>query len=184
MAYRHFPGAPFLFCWSEGDCVCVKELSGRVNKYECKLGIKTEPAITPFQGPDAIWCIRDAGVLYVGRNDCTFSGFLETDGLLVRYGAWDFPYKRHFPIVGQWGGFSAAVDTDDMRTIYIHDPTRAFILHEPISEDVLLERSACDAMGGLPELTIYGKGGLVDVKKQGTWVDAPKPTWGYQPVQL
>ena len=73
MAYRHFPGAPFLFCWSEGDCVCVKELSGRVNKYECKLGIKTKPAIIPFQGPDAIWCIRDAGVLYVGRNDCTFS---------------------------------------------------------------------------------------------------------------
>lgn len=184
MAYRHFPGAPYLSCWSEGDCICVQELSGRINKYECGLGIKTKPEIIPFQGPDAIWCIRDAGVLYVGRNDSTFSGFLETGGLLVRYGPWDYPYKREFLDVGQYCGFVAVLDSDDHRTVYVHDSTRVFLLNEPLNEEISLSRSYCDAMVNMPELTIYGKGGTMDARRQGTWIDAPQPTWGYNTVQL
>lgn len=185
MAYRHFYGAPFLYCWSDGEHICVEELDGRINKYACALHIQTKKQLVTFRGPDAIWCLRDNGILYVGRNDSTFSGFSEQDGTLLRYGPWEYPYKRTFDVVGQWGGYTAALDSDDHRTVYIHDPSRAYILHKPIDiEDLIIPQSLCDAVQWIEELSIYTKGGQLDVKTAGTWVDAPYAAWADNPVQL
>lgn len=184
MAYRPFNGGPYLRCWSDGASIHVQELDGRTSSYKCALGIRTEPQLNPFRGPDAMWCLRDAGILYVGRNDCTFSGFRESDGLLVRYGAWDFPYSRKFEIVGQWCGYSAVLDTADMRTVYIHDPRKGYILNEPLSAELLLPMAAGAAVLNENDLSICTKGGWLDVRKAGTWVDAPEPPWGSSPLQL
>ena len=70
MAYRHFNGAPYLQCWSDGSHVCVQELDGRINKYPCALGVCIDPQITPFYGVDAVWCLRHAGLLSVGWVFC------------------------------------------------------------------------------------------------------------------
>lgn len=184
MAYRHFNGAPYLQCWSDGSHVCVQELDGRINKYPCALGVCIDPQITPFYGVDAVWCLRHAGLLYVGRNDSTFSGFRETDGVLVRYGPWGYPWGRTFEIVGQWGGYSAVLDFDDMRTVYVHDPKKGYILNKPLSMDILLPLAAGDAVKSMNDLSIYTKGGWLDVGEAGAWIDAPEPPWGSSPLQL
>lgn len=184
MAYRHFNGAPFLRCWSDWDHVCIQELDGRITNYGCALGFKTELQLNQFHGPDAMWCLRKDGILYVGRNDSTFSGFREKDGLLMRYGAWDYPYRRTFEIVGQWGGYSAVLDSEDMRTVYIHDPKKGYLLNKPLDMDLLLPLAAGDAVKNTHELSIYTKGGWLDVRKIGAWVDAPEPEWGNRPLQL
>lgn len=184
MAYRHFEGAPFLCCWSDGAHISVKELDGRVTAYGCALGFQTEPQVNVFHGPDAIWCLRHSGSLFVGRNDSTFSGFRQSDNLLVRYGAWDYPFRRKFEIVGQWGGYSAVLDSADMRTVYVHDPKRGYILNEPLDMNVFLPLAAGDAANGTSDLSIYTKGGQLDVRTVGAWVDAPEPPWGGSPLQL
>ena len=184
MAYRHFNGAPYLQCWSDGAHVCVRELDGRVNRYGCVLGIQTDPQVTPFYGPDAIWCLRHAGILYVGRNDSTFSGFRESDGLLVRYGPWEYHFRRTFEIVGQWCGYSAVLDSDDMRTVYVHDAKRGYILNKALSADLLLPLAAGDAVKNTNDLSIYTKGGWLNVRTAGAWIDAPEPPWGSSPLQL
>lgn len=184
MAYRHFQGAPYLTCWSDGARICVRELDGRVNAYRCALGVQIEPQVNVFQGPDAMWCLRHDGILYVGRNDSTFSGFKETDGLLVRYGAWAYPYRRTFEIVGQWCGYSAVLDSDDMRTVYVHDAKKGYILSEAMRTDLLLPLAVGDAVKNTNDLSIYTKRGWLDVKTAGAWADAPEPPWGSSPLQL
>lgn len=184
MAYRHFKGAPYLRCWSDGAHVCVQELDGRITSYGCALGFKTDKQINPFRGPDAIWCLRDSGIIYVGRNDSTFSGFREEDKLLVRYGAWEYPFRRTFEIVGQWCGFSAVLDSADMRTVYVHDAKRGYILNDPLNMDLLLPLAAGDAVKNTNDLSIYTKGGWLDVREVGAWVDAPEPPWGSGLLQL
>ena len=184
MAYRHFNGAPYLQCWCDGSHICVRELDGRVNSYGCALGVKIQPQVTPFYGPDAIWCLRHDGILYVGRNDSTFSGFREADGLLVRYGAWEFPFRRTVDIVGQWCGYSAVLDSDDGRTVYVHDARKGYILNKVLHQDLVLTLAAGDAVKNTNDLSIYTREGWLDVREAGAWVDAPELPWGSSPVQL
>lgn len=184
MAYRPFYGAPYLYCWGAGTHVCVQELDGRVSRYECNLRFSTEKQLNPFHGPDAVWCLKHNGVLFVGRNDSTFSGFRESDGLLVRYGPWSYPFRRTFECVGTYGPYTAAIDSADMRTVYVFDPKKAYVLKEPLQEGSVLPPALCHAVRGKMELSIYTERGMLDVKKAGAWVDAPELPWGSTPVQL
>lgn len=184
MSYRHFDGAPFLTCWSNGTHICVRDIRGNILQYKCSIGVAIEPQVIPFSGPDAVWCLRHNGVLFVGRNDSTFSGFDEDSGLLVRYGGWSFPWDRSFEIVGQCDGYPALLDMSDHRTVYVHDLSKAYVLHAPITKRAIIPLVASDILVKLPGLSIHTKGGEIDVGTAGIWVDTPQPTWGDRPLQL
>lgn len=184
MAYRHFYGAPYLQCWADGTHICVREPGGSVSRYACSLGIRVAPQVIPFRSPEAVWCLRSGGVLYVGRNDGTCSGFRESDGLLVRYGVWDFPVGRRFVQVGQCYGLPAYIDTADLSTVYVSGRSKVFLLYRPLNSDVLRLPVLGDQYARCERLTIYPEGGVFDADRSGTWVDTPRPERRDSPVQL
>lgn len=184
MAYRHFPSAPFLECWSTGTSICVREVWGEVTSYACSLGVVTEPQVNVFRSPVAIWCLRKDGVVYVGRPDCTYSGFRESDGLLVKYGAWEHPFRREFLVAGQYAGRPAYVDNQDSRTIYTCDPRKVFRLNTPIAYTEMPTLICQDVVHKREELTIYQGGVLVDVDRCGTWIDPYRKEWANRPLRL
>ena len=184
MSYRPFEEGPFLRCWSTGAEICLEELDGTVTKYPCKLGVVIEPQVNAFRGQDAIWCLRDHGILYVGRNDSTFSGFRESDGLLVRYGAWDYPTRRVFEMVGQYRGSFVYLDSRDSRTIYVQGADKGLILRVPLTVDVIEHPALADALSQLDRLTIYTKGGLIDGDTAGSWVSTPRAVGTDSPIYL
>lgn len=172
MAYRHFPGAPFLTCWCDGNNIYVREVSGQVREYACSLGVAIPEQITPFESPFALWCLKHKDILYVGRDDGTFSGFLP-DGTLCRYGSWKYPWYREFRVIGQYCGKSARLDSSDRKTVYVCDKSKAFLLHKPWMEGTFQSLVAADMLCEMPELTIYGSEGKLDVDAAGTWVSTP-----------
>ena len=47
MAYRHFNGAPYLQCWSDGAHVYVQELDGWIHQLPFAFGKSIDPQVTP-----------------------------------------------------------------------------------------------------------------------------------------
>ena len=183
MAYRPFLGAPFLECWSDGNHICVQEPNGSVTFYRCALGVTTNRQVNPFIGPDAMWVLYTEDVMFVGRNDCTFSGFNQ-DGLLVRYGGWACPTTLEFEPIGQMDGKAAFLDPRDYRTIYIENFSRIFVLKNVLQGSVGRYQIVYDIITKIPQLTLaVSKGGDKNVEV-GTWVDAPEQLRGDSPVQL
>lgn len=173
MGFRPFSYAPYLYCWADMDCVKVQELNGTISSYACALGFCTEKQLIPFTGSRAMWCLQHEELLFVGRYDGTFSGFRPKDHLVVRYGPWKCPFYRGWVLVGQCDGKLAYLDTLDHRTIYLQDDVRAFVLHDPLPDGAQVPAAYSDAMQKVPQLTVYMKGGLLDVEALGVWTSAP-----------
>ena len=184
MAYRYFDGAPFLYCWATEKSLNVQELNGSVSEYWCPFGFYTGKQLNFFESPDAVWCLRHDGVLFVGRNDGTFSGFRERDGLLVRYGRWRYPGYVEFEVIGQYRGEPVYLNTWDLRTVYGCDPRIAYILHKRMSLDIIVLPSLCDRVLRNGRLTIYTRGGLLNEEAAGAWVNAPCGKGRDSPLQL
>lgn len=181
MAYRHYSGAPALYCRARKDGIEVKELSGNIKKYGCALGFDTDWQLTVFKGK-AQWCLLHEDVLYVGRPDGTFSGF-QKSGLLVRYGAWKVPSSREFKRVGQKDGYYAILDVEE-NVVYVDNVKQAYRLNAVLEEDCL-EGILMYAKKRSPDLTLLTEGGLkVDVTKSGRWVTTPERGWDGVPIIL
>lgn len=174
MAYRHFSGAPFMYCRADTDNIQVKEFNGVISKYACSLGFSTDWQLNAFEG-SAQWCLEKDGIMCVGRPDSTFSGF-NKDGLLVKYGVWDFPYARRFEEVGQKDGCTAIAEAGG-RVVYIMNRRMVYVLKNPLPKtDMSLSMVEASLMS--PELVIHIMGGgRINEREAGVWVNTPEQGW-------
>lgn len=173
MSFSLFPYAPPLACWAADTSICVREIDGSVSTYACNLGFTTRPQLVQFIGVGAVWVLWHEDTLFVGRDDGTFSGFRKSDSLLVRFGAWDYPFDRKTYVIGQMGAHFAYLDSRDLRTVYITNEGPVYLFHKPFSGPVYEYAYLKEYLKATPYLTIPVKGGIVDVSTAGTWVNAP-----------
>lgn len=179
MGFRFALGAPFLPCWAEGGNICVQELNGRTSRYETSLKITTQKQLLGFQSSQAMWCLHQDGILYVGRSDRTYSGFRDEDGVLVRYGYWKYPYLYRTCVIGTYRGSRAVLDLADHRTVYVEDSDKVYYLNSPIHDPVAIEPALAGIILNSPVLEIYVRGVKLDERTAGTWINAPVQPGSY-----
>lgn len=175
MGYSPYYGAPFFWCWSEGDALCWEEPSGKVNKYPANLGFRTDKQLNKFEGMGARWVLQDDehSLLYVGTHRFTWSAF-DITGTLVRRGSVEYD-NRVFGEIGQWGHFPAMLDLSDKRTVYTANEEAVYRLHQPWRLPTDIPRSYAGEMNGERGLIIYTEGGVLDVEQAGAWISTPRP---------
>ena len=183
MGYRPVPGGPFFPCWAEGDYLCWQEPCGKVHRYLARLGFTCEPQINIFDGEDGVWVLHHDDLLFVGREQYSWSAF-DMSGTLVRYAGIVYEPERLFEI-GNYNQYPAWLSLEDRKTIFVHSEDAYFVLNEPWNMTVVDTLTyAAPLMGGSGLMIYTEERGLLDERQIGSWCSPPRLTSAYPRILL
>jgi len=141
-----------------------------------------------FDSPTAMFGFVGADSVYVGRRDGSWSAYTK-EGLLIKMGNWPAPVGFELIDVGCYydkivGPRIAAVDTMDMRTIYIKGTDMIYVLNKPLNRDVIIPTSLSNMMTNFSGLYIAMEGGIINELESGRWAISSNIQWGDNRVPM